>query len=154
MRKSVAIALCAVAGMAMASAPEANAQSKKKAAAPAPAAQWTDCSKVDAAKRDVCIRSLPTVKGPVPVGGSSAAAAAAPAKDAKAAAPAKDVKKAEAPAKDAKAAAPAASSGINPNSPCAKVEAAKRDACLSRAPASKGPGWAAFSARPAPTAKK
>lgn len=133
MRKSVALAICAVAGLVLAAAPDAQAQSKKKVEAAAPAKQWTDCSKVDAAKRDVCIRNLPTVKGPVPVGGQ--AAAAAPAKDAK------------------KAAAPAAA-GINPNSPCAKVEAAKRDACLSRAPASKGPGWAAFAARPAPASKK
>ncbi len=138
MKKSVAVAFCAVAGLAMISSPEAYAQSKKKKAAadaaPVAAKQWTDCSKVDPAKRDVCIRSLPTVRGPVPIAG---AAVAAPAKDAKAAA---------APAKAAaKAAAPAAA--VSASSPCAKVEAGKLEACLSRAPASKGPGWAAFAAR-------
>lgn len=129
--KSVAIALCAIAGLAMASAPDAYAQKSKKkkvtAAAPAAAKQWTDCSKLDPAKRDVCIRNLPTVKGPVPIGGAAAVAAAAPA----------------AAAKDAKPAA--AAGGV----PCAGVEPAKRDACLSRAPAVKGPGWADFAARSA-----
>ena len=81
MKKSVAIAFCAVAGLAMAMAPDAYAQKKKKAvakAAPAAAAKaWTDCSKVDPAKRDVCIRSLPVVRGPVPIAGAAAAAGAA-----------------------------------------------------------------------------
>lgn len=143
MNKSVAFAFCAVAGLAMIMSPEANAQSKKKkaaaAAAPAAAAkQWTDCSKVDPAKRDVCIRSLPVVRGPVPIAGAAAAAPAA--------APAKEAKAAAAPAKAAaKAAAPAAA--VATASPCAKVEASKLEACLSRAPATKGPGWAAFAAR-------
>lgn len=145
MKKSVAIAFCAVAGLAMVMSPEAFAQSKKKKqvakAAPAAAAKaWTDCSKVDPSKRDVCIRSLPVVRGPVPLAaaGAAAAAAAAPA------APAKNAKSAAAPAK---AAAPAAvaTSAI----PCANVDAGKRDACLSKAAAVKGPGWAAFEARTA-----
>ena len=67
MRKSVALAYCAaIAGLALVSAPEAYAQKSKKkkvaAAPPAAAKQWTDCSKVEPAKRDACIRGLPTVK--------------------------------------------------------------------------------------------
>jgi hypothetical protein len=143
MKSSVAIALCTVAGLAFAATPDAYAQSKKKAAAAAPAKQWTDCSKVEPAKRDVCIRNLPAVRGPVPLAGQAAAAPAAAPAAKKEAAPAKDAKKAAAPA-----------AGINPNSPCAKVDASKRDVCLSRAPAQKGPGWAAFAARPVPTKKK
>lgn len=157
MKTLLAVALAVAVGTGMLLAPDANAQAKKKAEAAAAPAQWTDCSKVEPAKRDVCIRNLPTVKGGVPIAGKSAAApaAAAPAKDAKAAAaPAKDAKKAE-PDKKAepkKVAAPA----VNPNSPCAKVDAAKRDACLSKAAASKGPGWAAFNSRQAaaPAPKK
>lgn len=141
MKKSVAIAFCAVAGLAMAMSPEAYAQSKKKKAvekaAPAAAKAWTDCSKVDPAKRDVCIRSLPVVRGPVPIAGAAAAAAAT------AAPAAKDAKKAA--AAPAKAAAPAA--GIAAATPCAKVEAGKLDTCLSKAAAIKGPGWAEFNAR-------
>jgi hypothetical protein len=142
MRKSLAVALCALAGLVMTTAPEAQAQKSKTKEAAAPAAKaWTDCSKVEPAKRDVCIRSLPVVRGPVPIAG--AAAAAAPAAAAKAA-PAKDAKK------DAKAAPAAAAGAI----PCAGVEAAKRDACLSKAAAVKGPGWAAFAAKPLPPIKK
>ncbi len=152
MRKSVALAYCAaIAGLALVSAPEAYAQKSKKkkvaAAPPAAAKQWTDCSKVEPAKRDICIRSLPTVKGPVPLGGQAAAAAPAAAK---ADAPAKGAAKGAAPV----AAAGSVASGVNPSSPCAKVEPAKRDACLSRAPATKGPGWAEFSNKAAPTKKK
>ena len=143
MRKSVAIALCALAGVAMTATTEAQAQkSKAKEAAPA---KWTDCSKVEPAKRDVCIRNLPAIKGGVPIAGAAAAAATPAAKDAKAAAPAKDAKK------DAKAAPAAAAAG---SAPCAGVEPAKRDACLSKAAPVKGPGWAAFAARPLPPVKK
>ncbi len=149
MKKLLAVALGVAVGAGLMLATDANAQAKKKAEAAAPA-QWTDCSKVEPAKRDVCIRNLPAVKGGVPLAGKAAAAPAAAAPPAKAAAaPAKDAKKAEAPKK-------AAAPGVNPNSPCAKVDAAKRDSCLSKAAASKGPGWAAFNSRQAaaPAPKK
>ncbi|MEQ1710827.1 MAG: hypothetical protein ABL908_05445 [Hyphomicrobium sp.] len=149
MKKSVAVAFCAVAGLAMISSPDAYAQSKKKKAEAAPAAakQWTDCSKVDPAKRDVCIRDLPTVRGPVPLAGqpASVAAEAPPSAATKAA---KAVKSAATSAKEAvKKAGTSLVSAVSPATPCAKVEPSKLDTCLSRAPATKGPGWAAFAAR-------
>ncbi len=127
MKTTAVMALGIVVAMGMMTAPEANAQAKKKAAAAT--AQWTDCSKVEGDKRNDCIRKLPAIKGPVPIAG---AAAAAPAATAAAPAP-----------------AAAAATGLNPSSPCAKVGPSKLEACLSRAPAIKGPGWAAFQARPA-----
>lgn len=137
MKNSVMAALAVVLASSITVAPGAQAQ------------QWTDCSKVEASKREACIRNLPTVKGGVPIGGKPAEpTTAAAAKDAKKAdAPAKDAKKPVAAVKDTKAAAPAKVAAVNPSSPCAKVEGGKREACLSRAATSKGPGWAAFEKR-------
>lgn len=152
MMKSVAVALCAVAGLAVAMSPAAQAQSKTAAAK-----QWTDCSKVEPAKRDVCIRNLPTVRGPVPIAGAAAPTTASKVKDAAKGAAAKvkeAASKAAAKVKEAVKPAAAKVAGINPSSPCAKVDPSKREACLSRAPATKGPGWAAFASRSSSSKKK